>query len=230
MRLKSLVPLCLVTAIAACATEEGTRDIYLASPPSMLSPEIATTAQEWMAKRGIFHKASYGPGDVISFTYGSPEPRTMSIDAFKAFVQERVAGQTIATAKRPDLKTSDGASIEHIFYYSPDGRLADWQAGSAKPWLGKYEIKRANSEALRRGVPPLLFCIDYDQVVLSIRTGQRVSESCPPAYDAISGIHAKRAGDIFNLSSGIAPSTLDPANPPNWPDGQPLLSDRAPHD
>ena len=230
MKLMSLLPLGLAAAVAACAAEEGARDIYLTPPSSMLVPEVATTAQEWLTKRGVFYSTSYGPGDVITFTYGSPESKTMSIDAFETFVRARLAGQTIATAKRPDLKSSDGASVEHVFYYSPEGRLADWQAGSGRPWLGKYEIKRADLDALRRGVPPLLFCIDYDQAVLNVRTGQRVSESCQPAYDAISGVHGKSAGDVFNLSSGAAPSILDPANPPTWPDGQPLIPDKAPHE
>ncbi len=195
---------------------------------------------EWEAAHGIHRSISYGSDDTVTFTYGSAEARTMSLDDFETFVRSRFSGYTIASGRTPylkapvQLKPTDSWAVD-LAYYSPDGSFAFVRNLWRTPKLGSWSIERTTKEERAKGAPPLGLCWKVDAARDPFASN--ISNGCMDAYNAITQISGKRPGDVFDLMAGRerdAPGLenvyLNGLKPAPWPDGQPLIAEKAPHD
>ncbi len=220
--------LVVVTALAAGCASQPTRNYRLRGPESFYSPAQAESAREWHRKRGIYDHVVYGP-TTVSFKYGSDEVRTMGYDAFDAFVRDRLAGHTTASARRPDYNSSEGAIVGTIIYWGSDGHVAQWGRGSAAVTRGTWwfepmpepEMKKARALGVV-DLSPHMLCMQIEPI--------NGLPECTPGYENLLGVHGKRAGDVFNLMSGKAPGVLNDDAVKTWPDGGPLFPYKAPQD
>lgn len=213
-------------ALASCASEP-TRFYQLRGPDSFYGPEQAGAARAWMAKHGIYDSISY-QDHKVTFKYGSDELRTMNDADFEALVRNHIAGQTVFSATRPNLRSAEGIANGTITYFGDDGRFADWAKGAATAVRGKWWFEAvppgeaAKGAKLGVALPPRVLCTQVD--------GSTQLPLCREEYDYLLGSYGRRAGDVFNLMSGKAPAALGPATPSTWPDGSPLITDEAFHD
>ncbi len=226
--------ICMAGMLASCATAP-TRFYVIRGPASYYGPAQSTSAQQWMQKRGIYDYVSYAP-TTISFKYGSDEIRTMSYLDFDAFVQQRVVGYTIASAKRPDLQSSEGAIPGAVIYLDPDGRFAQWggtPATGSIVTLGRWwiedvpELEMAKARNLGVQPPPRVMC--FDSAINAAQFGSPLPR-CSPVHSQLLGVHGRQRGDTFNLMSGKAPGVMNADYPDKWPDGQIMFPEKAPHD
>lgn len=217
--------------LAACSTAP-TRTYTIRGPDSFYGLQQASTGRAWMEKRGIRDHVVYGT-DNVAFKYGSDDIQTMSYAEFDSFVTTRIAGNTIASARRADTASSDSAVPGSLMYFGADGRFAQWSGASVlrgRWWLeGLPEAEKAKARRLGVAPPERVLC--FQREVSAGNDSWTVGlPNCSPAYEQLIGIHGKQPGDVFNLLSGNAPGPMTPDYPSVWPDGQPLFPERAPHE
>jgi hypothetical protein len=188
------------------------------------------TEQQLMTSRsaresiGIYNDLKVMPKtDEVEFTYGSAVRRRMSLDQFVEFVKARIVDQTVTS--RP---ASFGYQIE---YYSADGHAYLWYPGNLTTNIGTYVVRKSLDPIfmVSMGPPGAVVCFDYGPTSHNPSTGQTGGEECTPAYGFLAKIRGKRQGDVFGLTSGNLPFVMDKDKFPTWPDGKPLLEERAPH-
>jgi hypothetical protein len=173
---------------------------------------------------GIYNYLKVMPKtDEVEFTYGSAVRRRMSLDQFVEFVKARIIDQTVTS--RP---ASFGYQIE---YYSADGHAYLWYPGNLTTNIGTYVVRKSLDPIfmVSMGPPGAVVCFDYGPTSHNPSTGQTGGEECTPAYGFLAQIRGKRQGDVFGLTSGNLPFVMDKDKFPAWPDGKPLLDERAPH-
>jgi len=231
----------LLAAACVSAAPAPVAQTQPSTPPARVTHK-KISLEEWRAGRGIHYDVLFAE-DTAYFTYGNEEKRKMSLDEFVEFVRTRLSGQTIITIRTPFLappprdETVDDFWAMDMGYYGPDGSFAFVHGLDSKPTLGTWLVARATPDQLRVGASPVLVCWSgawkdrepaYEPLV--IRNG------CFPAYDAISLIGGKRSGDVFGMLKGEKlvrpdrPYFFDQFSPPPWPDGQPSVPRKAPHE
>lgn len=213
MKTKWIAQMVLSVALVATTSAAGTY-------PSKKDMEAWRLERE---SHGIYNFIKLYP-DVgeIEFTYGSPEHRRMSFADFATFVKGRLSDQTVVKAP-----SSIGYQIE---YYSPDGHAYLWYPGNDKPVVGTYDLRQSmeplNIFGDKAGV---VICFNYGPESYNPSTGKVGGEECQSAYAFIAAIRGKRQGDVFKLMSGALPFVMTKDKYPVWPDGKPLMDEKAPH-
>lgn len=239
--MKRLFPIVATFVAAACASTTSVAPLQASKPPERVTHK-KISVDDWRAGRGIHYHVLFAEG-MVYFTYGSEERRQMPLDAFVEFVRSRLSDQTIVTVRTPFLtppprdETADSFWAMDMAYYAPNGSFAFVQNLQKKATLGTWSVTLATPDQLKVGSSPVLVCWSgewKDQEPsfqpLVVRNG------CFPAYDAISLIGGKRSGDVFGMLKGEAlvrpdrPYFFDSFAPPAWPDGQPSVPRKAPHD
>lgn len=206
-----------VGGLAACASAPPTT-VVLPANQVPLSAEQRASASEWFAARGITYDIRYDVGGQVMFQYGG-QRRVLDEGAFIEFAKERLLGQTIVGVSRPSLTSSSGAVLAQLTYFSPEGMAYGWGPGQFGVVPSRVSFRIPSRDEKARGFVGGLIC--YAPI-----TSPAVV--CSTIYDQLIGTAGRHKGDPFKLAELQAPQGLTSAS--NWPDGQPLVPARSPHD
>ena len=215
--MRVLISILFSFLIVGCATD----GVYV-SPAEV--DELRSRIREANAARGVYNFIRlYENEREIEFSYGSPETVRMSIDEFEGVVTQLLSGYTIVTRG-----TAHGTQLE---YYSPDGRIALWYPGNSNAVLGTFRTRKSFEPFNMWGnIAGVQICFSYSPNSYNPVTGaQGAAEQCTSAYAHIASILGKHEGDVFGLLNGEVPHVLDRDEVPNWPNGQSVIPERAPH-
>ena len=217
MRCLALSVMAAVVGLGACASTPPTTVVLPASQVP-LTVEQRASAMEWFAARGVIYDIGYDADGNVAFEYGG-QRRSLDENAFLTFAKSRMIGQSIVGVSRPSLTSYDGSVLEQITYFAPNDMAYGWGPNQFGVVPSKISFRLPSRDEKARGVVGGLIC--YSPIT-SPRT------VCMSVYDQLIGAAGRHDGDPFKLAQLQAPEGLTASS--NWPDGQPLVSARSPHD
>ena len=217
MGLRTLWVVLLTAGIGACASTPPTT-IVLPANQVPLSAEQRASAMKLFESHGIRYEIAYDDDGMVVFHYGGRQHR-LSEDAFLEFARSRIIGQSIVGVRRPSLTAASGEVLAQVTYFSPSSTAYSWTPGQFGVVPAEVTFLPPTRDQKARGFVGGLMC--YSAI-----TNQ--SRYCTSVYDQLIGAAGRHEGDPFHLGGLQAPDGLTASSA--WPDGQPLVPARAPHD
>ncbi|WP_299171066.1 hypothetical protein [uncultured Brevundimonas sp.] len=206
-----------IASLAACASNTPTT-VILPANQVPLSTEQRASAMEWFASRGITYAIAYDADGNVVFQYGGRQ-HVLDETAFIEFAKRRMLGQTVIGVSRPNLTSSSGSVLEQITYFAPEGMAYSWGPAQFGVVPSKISFRPPSRDEKVRGFVGGVMC--YAPIISPYVV-------CSAIYDQLIGTAGRHDGDPFRLANLEAPRGLTESS--NWPDGQPLVPARSPHD